>query len=383
MKKMKALLFFVDNNSQEILKMWKDSNLSGNHQMVPFTSFKSIEETVSLVKLSGANIIVLAFNLSDESITGRDVLLRLRDVEKYQAMYVSNTGGDSCELFPNLEYHARRNGWKLWSTLSGVKKEKNFSGLAYEKNLEYFNFLISEKNYLELLPVLYRVKDYYELESYVQAILKENVQKESPETIKEVLNYFIDQREDFCPKHGYWVHSVSHFNGKLWEFGLISEIQKFLKISIKGANELSDDNCSGRLIGDFFRHSRYNDNPVDFGISLKDISFYQLNGYEKARIKKGVFDSEEEYLLFQLKYFDNPNLTLWSNDYQLILLEEKKIKLLVDRLIKINNVYNYNKFMNSLYKKQFIHLEKMLKLKTDDRSIKRLKTALDMTKSKC
>lgn len=376
---MKALLFFVDNNPQEIMSQWKESNLSGNHKMVPFTPFKSVEETVSLIKSSGANIIVLGFNLTDGLPTGMDVLYRLKEVEKYPAAYISNTGGDAKKLFPAIDKHANRDGYTLWCAVSGVKDER-FLGLGYEKNLEYFNLLLNEKRYAELLPVLRRVKNFCELESYLYTVLKKNIWKESPNTIRDVLDYFIQQREDFCPQHGYWVHSVSHFNEKLWELGLIDEVQRFIKISIQGANELSDDNCSGRLIRDFFHLSKYNDCPADFGIRPERLKFYEFTEYEKARCEECEFTSEEEYLLFQLEYADNPNLTSWSNDYQLILLEEEKIKSLVQRLNKLNNSYTFNEFMLPLYEQQCIRMMKMLKIATDDRAIERLNIALNMTK---
>lgn len=383
MEKLQPIIFFVDNNTEEIMSLWENCHLSKNHLMISFTPFKSLEETIYLITSSKANVIILGHYL-DGKITGVDVMDALKK-EEYSCIYISNTGGDANKLFPKIYNHANRDPWHLWNAVTSEKGEGGrLKYLSYDANLKNFCDSINKKNYKEGLSLMKRIKHYHHLEGYVHAILKGDYCKDSFETVESVLEYFIEQREDICPEHGFWVHSVSHFDNKLWELGLKKQLQVLLKIAITGANELNDENCSDRLIGGFFRFSEYTDNPLDYGITEKNIKFSgYLNEYGKHRIQTGVYETKEAHVLSKLQFADTPMLISWSNDYQLILLEEENIENVIQELRNIRpvDVLEVNDIKQNLYQKQLHNLESSLILENSEKQIGILRNAIEMTKT--
>lgn len=375
---MKALLFFVDNNAEEIMSLWNKSPISKSHDMVPFTPFVSIEETVDAIRKSGATIIVAGHYL-DGKTTGNDVFEELRK-ERDEQVYISNSGDNAEKLFPKIDNHANRDPYMLFSSIESAKSTGRFIYVGYARNEKDFETHLKDKNYEAALTCLRRIKSRFYLENYVHIVLNNEIlQKESIETIYAVLDYFIDQREDLCPEHGYWVHSVSHFYGKLWTPELKRYARSFLKIAIDGANELSDNNCCSRLVHDFFLYSQYNDDPWDFGITAHTIRFHgTLSHYEESRIKRRVFENSNEYRWFQLSFCDTPAFLEWDNDLQMSVLKEEKVRKVFEMIFD-HKFHVFENTMGDLYKRQRSRLQKKLGGETHDQAVKNLNRAIVFT----
>lgn len=382
LQKMKARVFFVDNNAEEINKLWSESRLSGNsHTLIPFEPFTSINHTLASIEKNTANVIVLGHYL-DGVTTGSDVVWALKNM-KYPAVIISNTGGDSTKLFPGVKYHADRRPWMLWNVFEGVRHDDLFEMLVFKSNADNFSKCLESGDFKQAEKLLYRIKNYGRLEPYIDKVLTSEVVKNAPEFVITALKYFLSQREDMCPYHGYWVHSTSHFYKKLWELGLRNAAIEFLRVAIQGANELSDINCISRLICDFFRYSKYNDDPKDFGITVADIgSLHSLGEYERARIQVGVLKNEAEQLIMQLSFADNALLTGWSNEYQLTILEKVKIDAMYNQLdaTGYTPIPTLAWFVRDLHQKQYDKFKKEMEQETEDMIIKRYEKALTMTK---
>ncbi|MBI4598886.1 hypothetical protein HY734_01670 [Candidatus Uhrbacteria bacterium] len=97
--------------------------------------------------------------------------------------------------------------------------------------------------------------------------------------------------------HG-WTHSLSHFTEKLWERRMVGWIKKFNQTAFFGANDLEDPSCSERLILDFAKYGKWDDDPADFHITPENIGWMDWRYQEKTRlrIEHGPFESEEAFL---------------------------------------------------------------------------------------
>lgn len=95
-----------------------------------------------------------------------------------------------------------------------------------------------------------------------------------------------------------WTKSLSDFTGKLWDQRRVEWIKRFYEAAFFGANELEDPGYSDRLILDFAKYARWDDNPADFHIIPENIRWMDWRCNEKARlrIEHGPFESEEAFL---------------------------------------------------------------------------------------
>jgi len=387
MKKIKPILFFVDNNLEEVSHQWKKSNLSWEHEMIEFTPFVSIQETLDLIKKNEPTIIVVAYYL--DGVTNGVQIVQALENGGCEGIIITNTGDNGAKLFRDTKVikHAGKHPFGLYSAVENIKTE-DFRRMSYQKNLENFEESVKNEDYELALRLIGKIKGYGYVENYVHIALDENVFRKSPEFISKVLRYFVDQREDICSQHGYWVHSVSHFYSQLWKLGMKKETREFSKISINGALELGDSNCLSRLLGVFFKESSYDDNPDDFGINEKVISLWgHPKEYEKARIKTKTFINEYSYLSWQLIFADCPVITSFTSEYQLGLIDKKNVCGLIERLRKIDPDYPLDSeiVFKKLYKKQYERLEKELKEELGgdkhEATVQKLRVALKMTES--
>jgi hypothetical protein len=147
--------------------------------------------------------------------------------------------------------------------------------------------LIQDGLVKEAIGVIQSAVGYHEAESFVSTVLKEK--EPAPELLEKVLQTFLDSQENRYEQHGFWVHSLSHFMGQLWERRLDDWIKKFNEVSFKGANELGDDNCSDRLVGNFASLAKWDDDPAEFHLTLENLRWMDWEYYEyaKARIEAG------------------------------------------------------------------------------------------------
>ncbi len=154
--------------------------------------------------------------------------------------------------------------------------------------------LLEAKQYAQALTLIKSADDYNEGESFVFAVLRHK--KASQALLNTALKTFIRTRQNWYRQHGYWVHSLSHFTGDLWEMGQLDWIKKLNKIAFDGVLELGDDNCSERLVGDFFRHSTWDMDPRDFHITTELLDHFKYGrAYGQARLAVSPFESEAAF----------------------------------------------------------------------------------------
>lgn len=206
-------------------------------------------------------------------------------------------------------------------------------------------------------------EDYEEGESFVLTVLRE--EKSTPELVEEVLEAFLGTRENRYRHHGYWVHSLSHFTEILWERRLDGWIKKFNEVSFKGANELGDSNCSDRLVGDFGRYAKYDDDPADFHLMPENLRWMDWNyaAYAKARIEAGRFESEEAFLRWKLHRPETHIALDLDLDYdaQMDLVNLDGIRSIVQRLQELGaDTSEFDGLERDLLTKQLSKLEREL-----------------------
>jgi len=155
------------------------------------------------------------------------------------------------------------------------------------------------------IEVVRGANNYNEGEAFVFTVLRDK--KSTPEIVEAALEAFLGTRRNSYKQHGYWVHSLSHFTEILWERRMDSWIKKFNEVSFKGANELGDSNCSDRLVDDFGKYAKFDDDPADFHLIPENLLWmdWKYSPYSKARIEAGRFESEENFLRWKLHELEN------------------------------------------------------------------------------
>lgn len=172
---------------------------------------------------------------------------------------------------------------------------------------------------IELLREVLNCADYLKAERYVFAAFYQGF----PLEIKEViLQGFLDTHRkcNYRPAHGYWVRSLSSFITILWVYRMDKWIKEFYEVAFKGAIELDDPGCYRYLkylVKNFFDFARCDDNPSDFHLTLKNLSWLKTCGHTllfkamKAWIKRGRFASEETLRRWRVKQYQNLVFTLF------------------------------------------------------------------------
>ena len=197
-------------------------------------------------------------------------------------------------------------------------------------------------------------------EKCVFEVLRE--EKATKEVVDACLQAFLDTRRNRVPDHGYWVHSLSQFTRILWARRLDDWIKRFNLVAFTGANELGDNNCSNRLIGDFAQFATWQDDPVDFHITAENISWmdWKHGKYNKSRIAAGKFASEAEFLRWQIQQW--LVIPRWNGEAQTNLIDIYKIKSLIKNLAALGaDISEYEGLEKELLKKRLCQLEDELK----------------------
>ena len=121
--------------------------------------------------------------------------------------------------------------------------------------------------------------------------------------IDAVLEGFASTRPTWGSGHGSWVHSLSHFTGKLWELEQIEWFKNLSKIAFDGALELHNFNCCERLIGDFFRNTEWDADPKDFYITSALITSCEYVGEKHLeQFKLAPFASENAFIEWNARW---------------------------------------------------------------------------------
>lgn len=159
--------------------------------------------------------------------------------------------------------------------------------------------------------------------------------------LEVALDSFLKTRKDKAIDHGYWVHSLTHFDDYLWENGMTNWIKKLYKISLSGAIKLGNFNCCEGLLSNFCRYSQWNDDPNDYNINMQITSWMQVRPWNKSileRIKAGRFQSASDYLRW---CSNHPCFLYSSRNSDLIALG--KIRSLISEISK--NGENISEFI--------------------------------------
>ncbi|HEY4511675.1 MAG TPA: hypothetical protein VJH55_02430 [Candidatus Paceibacterota bacterium] len=182
---------------------------------------------------------------------------------------------------------------------------------------KYLKQLIEEDKMDMAFEVATNTQDYNESEHLVFAVLTS--EKSSPKLISATLEAFEKTRQNWKQGnrgggHGGWVHSLSHFTEDLWKRRLVTWIKRLNEVAFRGATELGDSGCCDRLVHDFGKYARHDDNPADFGLFADNMPWLDLEyyGVDKLRIEHGVFESPEALERFQLEHELRHPASYWS-----------------------------------------------------------------------
>ncbi len=129
------------------------------------------------------------------------------------------------------------------------------------------------------------------------------------EKIETRLQAFLQVHETSKPNHGYWVHSLSHFDERLWELGLLDWIKRLYGVAFRTALQLGDWNCCDRLLYQFFQRAPWDADPQEYGLSKNTVKMFikeEMAGRDspplRERIELAPFASEEVYQAWKAKY---------------------------------------------------------------------------------
>lgn len=238
--------------------------------------------------------------------------------------------------------------------------------------------LIQDGEMVRAVEMVRSTDDYQEAELFVFTVLDN--EKSTPELVRVVLEAFLDMRENWRPKHGYWVHSLSHFTEILWERRMDQWIKKFNEVSFRGANELGDPNCSDRLVHDFAEHAKFDDDPTEFALTPENLRWmdWEYAEYSLARIRAGRFESEADFLIWKLR---QPKMqTEFDYDVQAELVDIEGIRSRIQELQELGaDTSEFDGLEKDLLAKQLDDLKEKLSVSTEDWQRKRLEKGIQKT----
>jgi len=239
--------------------------------------------------------------------------------------------------------------------------------------------LIQEGSIDEATDLVQKASNYAEAEGLVSVVLRS--EKPAPKLIEAVLQVFLERKENRYEMHGYWVHSLSHFSSQLWKLRLDSWIKKFNEVAFKGANELRDSNCSDRLVSDFSRFAKWDDDPADFHLTMENLVWmdWKYFQYAKARIEAGRFESEEAFLRWKLH---RPETHIaFDGEAQTDLVNINKIRGLIKKLQELGvDVTEFSSLEKDLLVKRLNELESDLSKATQEWLRERIEKGIQKTR---
>lgn len=230
-------------------------------------------------------------------------------------------------------------------------------------------------------------EDYNEGETFVFTVLCE--EKSTLELVEEALETFLGTRKNRHMQHGYWVHNLSHFTEILWERRMYGWIKKFNEVAFKGANELHDSCCCERLVGDFDRYAKFNDDPANFALTPENLRWMDWKQYEyqyeqaKARVEAGRFKSEEDRLRWTSRWqLRRPEIFAdFDYEVQTYLVNINAIRSLIQKLQELGeDTSEFTGLERDLLTKRLNELENELTT-TVDWKRERLGKAIEKTRA--
>jgi len=221
----------------------------------------------------------------------------------------------------------------------------------------------------EALALVRNARGYNEGEGYVSLVMPTSYRDEekkpdaAPEIIEAALEGFLATRENRFKEHGYWVHALSHVTGELWERRMVGWIRRLNEVAFEGAIELGDANCCDRLVNDFVEYAKWDDDPVDFGLTAENLAWMdakQASGYAMALIGASPFKSEEAAKRFKLLHkLRNSSFGGWSNEYQCDMVRVESLKACIAELAALgDDVSEFTELPSRLLRDQLVKLER-------------------------
>jgi len=214
--------------------------------------------------------------------------------------------------------------------------------------MEKFEKMVKEVN-VEMCLAFMREREnanYHDAEEMVIAVLRaDNFNLENHDKVLEAaLTAFFNSRdENNAMNHGQWVHSLSHFIDKLWEYNMLDWVKKYYEAAFKGSVELNNSNCCDRLINSFNEYDNGSMAPAEFGLTLENLKGVQIVDkeepakYESAikRSEAGKFATEVDFLIWKLR---NPDVFkgfyMYSTDF---FVHVEDVEKTITRLNKIGS----------------------------------------------
>jgi len=172
-----------------------------------------------------------------------------------------------------------------------------------------------EKDYSLVARIIKQTGSYDQAEFIIHEVFEQNTSKK---IVDLALNTFLKTHQLVPLQHGYWVHSLTHFDETLWERGEREWLKKLYQVAFDGAHKLGEATCCDVLIYRFCEYAQWSDNSADYGLQISVISWmkwYPKNKHIKERVEIGRFNSESEYLRWQ---FQNPEVLYEYRNTQLV-----------------------------------------------------------------
>ena len=194
------------------------------------------------------------------------------------------------------------------------------------------------KNSNLAISIIKSASNYLEAESFIRVVLEE--EWPSGKVLNEGLNVFMNLHPNDPSEHDYWVHSLGHFIGSLWNLRKTKWIGVLYELAFKEAFNchIKHESLYNYLVYEFDQYSKWFDNPSDFHVTFDNLSWYKWSGRDKhikERIKHGPFESEKAFICWK---FLNPTFYLtWDMGGQKYLFSVRKMRADILRISKIGS----------------------------------------------
>jgi hypothetical protein len=248
-------IMFVDDREEEINEIWKKTQLElrEGYQLLPFEKFLSVERTCELVKEQAPDLVGIGFGLGIPGITGTHVFRALCEQGFNKKAIFGNSAGRFTDFVDIGLFNTGRYPEEMVDFVDKMAVELPLSSGDVARAIEVVAH-----------PHNYRVS-----ERLILAVLK--FKKCPKEVIEAALEGFLKVK---APQ-GDWVHCLSHFNGILWERGMVEWIKRLNRAAFEGAIRVKDSNCCYRLVADFKKYATPSHNADDFGQSTENLQKIQ------------------------------------------------------------------------------------------------------------
>jgi hypothetical protein len=275
-------VMFIDHQLEKINTFWSQVKeqfveVFGNDferyfQIVPPKKFLSQEETIEDVRSNQPDIIFLGIGLGVSFLSGVELARELASLQKSNDdlnYYIyANTDGDQGEFASTGTVSVCGScNWRHSKCLNLLLKtygdvESWGFGIKLKYPIHIAQLRFAESFYRE------DSKNRYDLEQEIHRCLSGTDLSFLP----EIIGRFIKMRKNLRAHHGYWVHSLSHFDEKLWQLKQYKLLKKLYMEAIQGAIETEDLNCLGRILYVFEKnYTSQKGAREEFGLSLENI----------------------------------------------------------------------------------------------------------------